>query len=78
MTTWQSRPLESPYPVVFDVVCVKIRDEAMVRSKAVCLAVAVLPDGSRDMLGIWIEQTEGAKFWMKSTSHRHCGSRRTD
>jgi putative transposase len=44
---------------------VKIRDEATVRSKAVYLALAVLPDGSRDILGIWIEQTEGAKFWMK-------------
>ena len=44
---------------------VKIRDEAMVRSKAIYLALAVLPDGSRDILGLWIEQTEGAKFWMK-------------
>ena len=40
-------------------------DEATVRIKAVYLASAVLPDGSRDILGIWIEQTEGAKFWMK-------------
>src|SRR4029078_8475334 len=54
------------YPVVFfDALRVKIRDEATVRSKAVYLAVAVLPDGTRDILGIWIEQTEGAKFWMK-------------
>jgi len=44
---------------------VKIREEAMVRNKAVYLALAVLPDGSRDILGIWIENTEGAKFWMK-------------
>ena len=49
----------------FDALRVKIRDEATVRSKAVYLALAVLPDGSRDILGIWIEQTEGAKFWMK-------------
>jgi putative transposase len=54
------------YPVVFfDALRVKIRDEATVRSKAVYLALAVLPDGSRDILGMWIEQTEGAKFWMK-------------
>ena len=54
------------YPVVFfDALRVKIRDEATVRSKAVYLALAVLPDGSRDILGIWIEQTEGAKFWLK-------------
>ena len=66
ITAWQSRPLEPMYPVVFfDALRVKIRDEATVRSKAVYLALAVLPDGSRDILGIWIEQTEGAKFWMK-------------
>ena len=54
------------YPVVFfDALRVTIRDEATVRSKAVSLALGVLPDGSRDILGIWIEQTEDAKFWMK-------------
>jgi putative transposase len=66
VTAWQSRPLERMYPVVFfDALRVKIRDEATVRSKAVYLALAVLPDGTRDILGLWIEQTEGAKFWMK-------------
>jgi putative transposase len=66
VTAWQGRPLEAMYPVVFfDALRVKIRDEAVVRSKAIYLALAVLPDGSRDILGIWIEQTEGAKFWMK-------------
>ena len=66
VTAWQSRPLEPLYPVVFfDALRVKIRDEATVRSKAVYLALAVLPDGTRDILGLWIEQTEGAKFWMK-------------
>jgi putative transposase len=66
VTAWQSRPLDPMYPVVFfDALRVKIRDEATVRSKAVYLALAVLPDGTRDILGIWIEQTEGAKFWMK-------------
>ena len=66
VTAWQSRPLEPMYPVVFfDALRVKIRDEAVVRSKAVYLALAVLPDGTRDILGIWIEQTEGAKFWLK-------------
>ena len=63
---WQSRPLETVYPVVFfDALRVKIRDEAVVRSKAIYLALAILPDGTRDILGLWIEQTEGAKFWMK-------------
>lgn len=66
VTAWQARPLEPMYPVVFfDALRVKIRDEAVVRSKAVYLALAVLPDGTREILGIWIEQTEGAKFWMK-------------
>ena len=66
VTAWQSRPLEAVYPVVFfDALRVKIRDEATVRSKAIYLALAVLPDGTRDILGLWIEQTEGAKFWMK-------------
>lgn len=65
-TAWQQRPLEPMYPVVFfDALRVKIRDEATVRSKAVYLALAVLPNGTRDILGIWVEQTEGAKFWMK-------------
>src|SRR5687768_16338842 len=66
ITAWQSRPLEPMYPVVFfDALRVKIRDETTVRSKAVYLALAVLPNGTREILGIWIEQTEGAKFWMK-------------
>jgi putative transposase len=66
ITAWQSRPLERLYPVVFfDALRVKIRDDGVVRSKAIYLALGVLPDGSRDILGLWIEQTEGAKFWMK-------------
>ena len=66
VTAWQTRPLEQMYPVVFfDALRVKIREDAVVRSKAVYLALGVLPDGTRDILGIWIENTEGAKFWMK-------------
>ena len=66
VTAWQTRPLEPMYPVVFfDALRVKIRHEATVVSKAVYLALAILPDGTRDILGLWIEQTEGAKFWMK-------------
>jgi putative transposase len=66
VTSWQSRPLERMYPVVmFDAVRVKIRDEGVVRSKAVYLALGVLADGTKDILGIWIEVTEGAKFWMR-------------
>ena len=66
VTAWQTRPLETMYPVVFfDALWVKIREDGVVRNKAVYLALAVLPDGTRDILGLWIEQTEGAKFWMK-------------
>ena len=66
VTAWQSRPLEVMYPVVFfDALRVKIREEAVVRNKAIYLALGVLPDGTRDILGLWIENTEGAKFWMK-------------
>ncbi|MGY6217856.1 IS256 family transposase [Methylolobus aquaticus] len=63
---WQNRPLEPLYPVVFfDALRVKIREEAVVRNKAVYLALGVLPDGTRDLLGLWIENTEGAKFWLR-------------
>ena len=66
VTAWQSRPLEPLYPVVFfDALRVKIREEGVVRNKAIYLALGVLPDGTRDILGLWIENTEGAKFWMK-------------
>jgi transposase-like protein len=66
ITTWQARPLERMYPVVFfDALRVKIRDEGLVGTKAVYLALGILPDGTRDILGLWIEQTEGAKFWLK-------------
>ena len=66
VTAWQARPLDRVYAVVFfDALRVKIRDEGVVRSKAVYLALGVRSDGSRDILGLWIEQTEGAKFWLK-------------
>ena len=66
VTAWQGRPLEAMYPVVFfDALRVKIREDGVVRNKAIYLALGVLPDGTRDILGLWIENTEGAKFWMK-------------
>ena len=66
VSAWQTRPLEPMYPVVFfDALRVKIREDAVVRNKAIYLALGVLPDGTRDILGLWIEGTEGAKFWMK-------------
>jgi putative transposase len=66
VTAWQARPLERVYAVVFfDAFRVKIRDEGVVRAKAVYLALGIRTDGSRELLGLWVEQTEGAKFWLK-------------
>ena len=63
---WQNRPLEASYPLVFfDAMRVKIRDEGMVRNKAVYIALGVQADGTKDILGLWIENTEGAKFWLR-------------
>ena len=63
---WQNRPLDPVYPVVFfDALRVKIRNEGLVKNKAVYVALALNPDGEKDVLGLWIEQTEGAKFWLK-------------
>jgi putative transposase len=63
---WQNRPLEALYPIVFfDASRVKVRDEGMVKSKAVYVALALDTEGQKHVLGLWIEQTEGAKFWLK-------------
>ena len=63
---WQSRPLDAVYPVVFfDALRVKIRDEGLVRNKAVYLALAITCQGEKEVLGLWIENTEGARFWLK-------------
>jgi putative transposase len=63
---WQNRPLEALYPLVFlDALRVKVRDEGTVRNKAVYVALGVRPDGTKEVLGLWIEQTEGAKFWLR-------------
>ncbi len=63
---WQGRPLDTCYPLVFfDAIRVKIRDEGFVRNKAVYIALGIQPDGTKEVLGIWIEQTEGAKFWLR-------------
>lgn len=66
VTAWQERPLEPLYPVIFfDALRVKIRDDGVVQNKAVYVALGVRVDGQREVLGLWIEQTEGAKFWLK-------------
>ncbi|GAB1342948.1 hypothetical protein MASR1M101_20750 [Gemmatimonas sp.] len=64
VTAWQRRPLDPVYiAVVFDALRVKIRGEGVVQNKAVYLALGVLPDGTKEVLGLWIAQTEGAAFW---------------
>jgi len=61
---WQSRPLEELYVVVYlDALQVSIRDQQVVRKKAVYVAVGVTLEGERDCLGLWIEKSEGARFW---------------
>ena len=66
VTQWQQRPLEAMYPIVyFDALRLKIRDEGTVKNKAVYLALGVRADGGKEVLGLWIEHTEGAKFWLK-------------
>jgi transposase-like protein len=63
---WQSRPLERVYPVVIlDALWVKMKEEGVVRTQAVYLALATRVDGTREILGIWVAASEGAKFWMK-------------
>src|SRR5512143_1141834 len=66
VTEWQNRPLEALYPLVFfDALRIKVRDEGTVRNKAVYVALGVRPDGTKDILGLWIEHSEGAKFWLR-------------
>ena len=62
---WQSRPLDAVYPMVYlDCIHVKVRDAGAVRAKAVYLAIGVNMSGEKEVLGLWIAQTEGAKFWL--------------
>jgi len=62
---WQNRPLDNLYPIVFfDALVVKVRENQRVINKAVYLALAVNTDGQKELLGIWISQNEGAKFWL--------------
>ena len=66
VAAWQARPLDPAYPLVFfDAIRVKIRDEGMVRNKAIHIALGVRADGGKEVLGLWVEQNEGAKFWLR-------------
>ncbi|MBK9000875.1 MAG: IS256 family transposase [Myxococcales bacterium] len=66
VAAWQSRPLDAVYPIVYlDAIVVKIRDQGVVRNKSVYIALGVTVQGNKEVLGLWIEPTEGAKFWLK-------------
>jgi putative transposase len=66
ITLWQNRPLEEVYPIMYlDAVRVKVRHNGSVINKAVYLAIGVTMDGQKDVLGMWVAETEGAKFWLQ-------------
>lgn len=66
ITLWQNRPLEEVYPIMYlDAVRVKVRHNGSVINKAVYLAIGVTWDGNKEVLGMWIAETEGAKFWLQ-------------
>ncbi len=78
---WQSRPLESVYPIVWlDALVVKVREGNRICNKAVYLALGVNLEGNKELLGMWLSQTEGAKFWLGiltelktgTAGHVHC------
>jgi putative transposase len=65
VTEWQSRPLDAIYPIVYlDCIVLKIRQDKQVINKAVYLALGVNMDGHKELLGLWLSENEGAKFWL--------------
>jgi putative transposase len=70
--TWQARPLEAVYPLLyFDALFVKSRQEGAVQTKAVYLALGVTMDGEKELLGLWLSESEGAKFWLSVFTDLH-------
>ena len=66
---WQARPLDAVWPVVFlDALVIKVRDQGVVQNKSAYIALGMGVDGHKEVLGIWLESTEGAKFWLKVIS----------
>jgi len=66
---WQARPLEAVWPIVYlDALVIKVRDQGVVQNKSAYLALGVNPDGQKQVLGLWLEANEGAKFWLKVIS----------
>jgi putative transposase len=65
VAAWRTRPLEAVYPIAyFDCLMVKVREDRSVRNRACYLAIGVTVEGDREVLGIWWQETEGAKFWL--------------
>ena len=69
---WRTRPLERVYPIVYlDALMVKVREDRSVRTRACYLAIGVTVDGEREVLGLWWQETEGAKFWLAVVNDLH-------
>ncbi len=65
VTVWQNRPLEAVYPILYlDCIVVKCHQDKRVINKSIYLALAINADGKKELLGLWIAETEGAKFWL--------------
>jgi putative transposase len=63
---WQGRPLEELYPIVYlDALMVKVRDEGHIQNKAIYVVLGVNLEGQKEVLGLWVAQQEGAKFWLQ-------------
>src|SRR4051812_11865600 len=72
VAAWRTRPLDAVYPIVyFDAIMVKVREDRAVQTRACYLAMGVTVEGDREILGIWWQQTEGAKFWLAVLNDLH-------
>jgi putative transposase len=72
VAAWRTRPLEAVYPIAyFDCLMVKVREDRSVRNRACYLAIGVTVEGDREVLGIWWQETEGAKFWLAVLNDLH-------
>lgn len=72
VAAWRTRPLDAVYPIVwFDALNVKVREDRSVRTRACYLAIGATIDGEREVLGIWWQETEGAKFWLAVLNDLH-------
>jgi putative transposase len=66
VAAWQNRPLDRVWPIVYlDALVIKVRDQGVVQNKSAYLALGVGVDGTKEILGLWLESTEGAKFWLR-------------